>query len=149
MNLPIILVDTREQKPYHFKSCATCSGSLVIKLDYGDYQLKDMQDLIVIERKQSIDELANNLGKDRARFERELERMQECQFKFIIIEDYWSSIWRRSYTKMNPNAIFESIIALELKYDTRFCFVGNRENGHRITRALLLRAYKYRKNGII
>ncbi len=146
---PIIIIDSREQKPYAFRSCASCAGYEIKKLDYGDYQLKDLPKLIVIERKQNMVELAGNLGKGRDRFERELTRMRICKFKFVIVEDYYSSIWNNLYGKMNPNAMFESIIALELKYDTRFKFVGKREMGHKITCSLLLKAFKYYMEGKI
>lgn len=147
--LPTIIVDSRENKPYAFRKSKNCAGCEIGKLDYGDYQIKDMPDLIAIERKQNITELCGNLGKNRKRFERELERMSAAKFRYVIVEDYWSSIWRAHYTRMHPNSIFQSIISLELKYGVHFIFAGTREMAHQITRSLLLKSFKYRMDGKI
>lgn len=152
-NLPTIVRDTREKadKGYRFIASKTCAGMVTEKLDYGDYALKDHLDLIAIERKASVIELCNNLGKHRDRFERELQRMVDADVKhrYIIVEDYWSSALKKQrFTRMHPNAVFESIIALMIKYDVHFIFAGKHETAHRITRSLLLRTYKeYVSNG--
>lgn len=148
---PIILRDSRE-KPghgYKFIKCSTCQGMEVTKLDFGDYAIKDQPDLVVVERKQSVAELCNNLGRYRERFEDELKRMvaANVERKYMVIEDYWTSIFRQKYTKMHPNAIFESIIGLSVEYGLQTIMSGNAEMGHRITRSLLLKAWKYRCEG--
>lgn len=143
------MVDSREKSPYKFNKCKNCAGCETSKLDYGDYQIKGMPELIAIERKKDVIELGGNLGKKRERFERELQRMQSAKFRFIVVEDYWSSIFRLRYSRIHPNALFESIIALELKYGVHFIFAGNRAMAHKITRSLLLRAYKYKSEGKI
>lgn len=151
-NRPIILRDSREKQGYQFNKCSRCMGTEDCKLDYGDYQIKDHPCLIVIERKKSVLELCKNFGKERERFKREFIRMNEagCKFKYVIVEDYYSSINRiRKYSRMSPTAIFESIIAFELKYNVHFIFAGTRKYAHDITRSLLLRAYEYLQEGII
>ena len=151
--LPIILIDSREKKGhrYKFNRTDTCGGSEVCKLEFGDYVLKYHPNLIVIERKKSIDELCGNLGKNRDRFERELQRMVDagCKFKYIIVEDYYSSINKPRFSKMHPKAIFSSMIALELKYGIHFIMAGSRTNAKKITKALLLKAYDYKLRGVI
>jgi ERCC4-type nuclease len=148
--LPLIIIDQREQEPYSFRRSKNCLGGVCgFRLMYGDYQLFGYPDLIAIERKHNVTELCGNLGKNRKRFERELERMQNAQFRYVIVEDYWSSIWRAKYTRMHPNAIFQSIIALELKYGVHFTFTGNRKIAHQLTRSLLLKAHKYCAEGKI
>lgn len=147
--LPTIIVDTREQEPFEFRATDRCAGSESSKLDCGDYAIKDHTELIVIERKKGVDELCGNFGANRERFERELERMKTIRFKYVVVEDYWSSIFKPSYSRMPPNVIFESIFALELKYGIHFIFAGSRTMAHNITRSLLLRAYKYKMEGIL
>lgn len=147
--LPTIIVDTREQEPYEFKATEHCAGFIVEKLDCGDYGLKECPNLIVVERKKSVDELCGNFGINRERFERELERMKEVKLKYIVVEDYWSSIFKPHFSHMPANVIFESIFALELKYNIHFIFAGTRSMAHNIVRVLLLRAYKYHVGGII
>ena len=146
--LPTIIVDTREQHPFEVIATERCAGMESIKLDCGDYAIKDHLDLIVIERKKGVDELTGNFGANRERFERELELMKNIRFKYIVVEDYWSSIFKPSFSRMPPNVIFESIFALELKYNVHFIFAGSRTMAHNITRSLLLRAYKYKMEGV-
>lgn len=144
--LPTIVIDTREQEPYDFKAGKSVQAIVHEKLDHGDYGLKDYAHLITIERKKSVDEISSNLGKHRARFIRELERMQSSKKRYIVIEDHWSSIYRKNrYSKVHPNAIFESILALCMEYDVHVIFAGSRKMAHKIVRSLLLRAFKYRE----
>lgn len=144
-NLPTIIIDTREQKPYLFRANANLAGAVRQKLDYGDYSVAGIEHIICIERKQDVDELCNNLGRNRARFIRELERMQASKLRYIVVEDYWSSVFRPKRSKMNPKSIFESIMAFSTKYGVHFIFAGNRKMAQRIVRGLLLKAYKYRE----
>lgn len=148
-SLAVILIDSREKQPFNFRASANLAGCETIKLDHGDYQIKGHPDLITIERKNSITELCNNIGKDRDRFERELSRMQNTKLKYVIVEDYWSSVWSPKYTKLSSNFIIASIISFEFKFGIRFILAGNRESAHRITRELLVRAHKYRTEGLI
>jgi ERCC4-type nuclease len=153
--VPIIIRDTREKPEhgYYFLKNENCGGTEEAKLDYGDYQIKGHPDLIVIERKRSLDELSDNLGKHRDRFERELKRMvmAKCKYRYVVIEDYLSSLYkkRNRYSRMHPNSLFGSIIGLELKYRVHFIFAGTREWGRAITRKLLLKAYEYRMEGLV
>lgn len=151
--VPTIIRDTREKDDhgYKFKASTSCAGMVEEKLDFGDYAIQHHLDLIIIERKASVTELCNNIGKHRERFERELQRMVDAKVarKYIVIEDYYSSIFRQKYTKMKPSAIFESIMAFQVKYGVAFLFVGTKEMGHKVTRSLLLKAYKYRCGNLI
>lgn len=144
-DLPTIVRDSREKPShgFHFRASKTCAGMVVEKLDAGDYAIKDWPNLIVIERKNSITELCGNLGKNRARFERELERMKDVKFKYVVVEDYWSSIKNPKYTKMRYASILGSIASIEIKYGVHFIFAG--KMGQEISRALLLKAWKYRE----
>lgn len=151
--LPVIIRDSREKQDYgfNFRKSKNCAGMIVQKLDFGDYAIQGHENLIVIERKQSVTELCGNLGKNRERFIRELERMNaaECKFKYVIIEDYYSSIDKQKYTRMRPNAIFQSIMSFEIKYGVHFVFAGGHARAHEITRSLLLWAHRYKMNGTI
>lgn len=145
-NRPTIIIDTREQEPYRFRASATVEAVVHEKLDHGDYSIKGYEHLISIERKKSVDEIAANLGRHRERFKSELERMQKSARRYIVIEDHWSSIHnKKRFSKVHPNAIFESIIAMAMKYNVHVYFAGSRKNAHRIVRSLLLRAWKYRE----
>ncbi len=73
----------------------------------------------------------------------------ECRFKYVIVEDYYSSIYRQKFSQLHPNSIFESIHSLEIKYGVHFIFAGTAQMAQRIARSLLLKAHKYHKDGII
>lgn len=140
--LPLILYDTREQKPFLFKKSKNCAGIKKETLWPGDYQIANHADLIVIERKQSMDELARNLGKHRKRFVKELEAMQAFKHKFVVIEDHWMSIMDSGFSTMHYNALLGSITTFMIRYDVEFIFAGNRRWAQRITRKLLTTAYE-------
>ena len=147
-DLPVILKDSREKDDhgYNFIASANCAGMEVIKLDYGDYAIKGHLNLITIERKKTVTELCLNLGKNRNRFIAEIERMVRagCKRKYVVVEDYYSSIFNQRFSKIPPNTLLESINSLSLKYNIHFIFAGNKAMAHKIVRSLLLKAYKYR-----
>ena len=85
-----IIKDTREQEGYTFEPSSsryhTCKGMVSRKLDTGDYSIEGLEDKLCIERKASVVEFANNVGHDQARFLKEIDRMQQFPYKFMIFE---------------------------------------------------------------
>lgn len=89
-----VIIDTKEQQPWDFSIYDACAGSIDQHLDEGDYtssfvlEQEELLDekILRIERKASTAELATNLGKDSDRFYREMERMADYRYKFIICE---------------------------------------------------------------
>ena len=80
-----IIIDTREKTPWYFNS--TSATTTFRKLDTGDYSIDGYEDILCIERKKSVSEIANNITDPR--FKRELERMAEFKHKILILEfDY-------------------------------------------------------------
>ena len=80
-----IIIDTREQTPWHFEK--TSATTTFRKLDTGDYAIDGMEDILCIERKKTVSEIATNITD--SRFKRELERMAEFRHKILILEfDY-------------------------------------------------------------
>ncbi len=80
-----IIIDTREKYPWLFES--TSASVISQKLDTGDYSIEGLEDLLCIERKRNVAELAGNITT--ARFKNELERMSQFKYKFLILEfDY-------------------------------------------------------------
>lgn len=74
----IVLVDTKEQMPWHFEGAKNQS------LKTGDYTLEGFENILCIERKRNTGEFAKNICE--ARFVRELERMIPFKYSFIICE---------------------------------------------------------------
>ena len=79
-----VIRDTREKSGWDFKETEYCQGMLERKLDTGDYSIEGLEDILCIERKGSVSELANNIVDKR--FDRELERMANFEYKFLVLE---------------------------------------------------------------
>lgn len=58
-----VIQDTREQKGWYFSEYDKCNGMEQGSLKTGDYTLKGFEDMVCIERKFSVEEIATNLGK--------------------------------------------------------------------------------------
>lgn len=82
----MIIIDTREKAPLSFSFYQLATK--VAKLDYGDYAIFGLEDKLSIERKASTSELSLNLctKSGRARFERELVRMEGVERKVLLCE---------------------------------------------------------------
>jgi hypothetical protein len=81
-----VVRDTREKKGHgwFFDVTPTCEGTVRIKLDEGDYAIEGYENLMVIERKGSISEWANNVMEKR--FENELQRLLNIKKVWIVLE---------------------------------------------------------------
>jgi ERCC4-type nuclease len=79
-----IIVDTREQQPWKIDGRNWAGEVLVQKLDTGDYSLAGLTHLVVVERKKSVSEIAQNLFDER--FERELGRMEAIAHPFVYLD---------------------------------------------------------------
>ena len=83
----VALVDTREQKPLCLDPLSTEPASL----QTGDYSLAGLRDLVAVERK-SLEDLVAWVGRERARFERELHRLRGFRHRLLIIGSDWGTI---------------------------------------------------------
>ena len=142
-DLPIIIRDTREKHGFNFRKTDNCGGTIEQKLDSGDYSVMGLENYIVIERKHSMDELCSNLGANRKRFLRDIDRMQHIKYKILLIEDYASSIYNHHFSKMSGSSVLGSLVSLMLKHNIHIIFAGTRKHAQDIARKLLLKAYKY------
>lgn len=114
------------------------------KLDTGDYMLDGRPEL-VIDRKQSLSELAHNLlSADRARFYREIRRAREQGIRLIILCEEGISVrtladvqkWKPKYGKVTGKALAGAIYKLEIGYGVPVVFCGKRSTGKRIVELL-------------
>lgn len=125
-----IIIDTREQKPWAFASCNTIKK----KLDTGDYSIEGLEELLCIERKNSVSEIANNISE--TRFKDEIERMSKYLYRFILLEfslqdvlDYPkgsgvpSRLWNK--IKIRPLYILKYLTELQTKHDIHVIFCDN------------------------
>lgn len=135
VNNIIVLVDTREQKNDHILEYFDKFNIKykLQKLDYGDYSFMIAKNkvvnydiyfdnIFVIERKNSIDELAGNFGKDRSRIKSEFSHLKMLDIKsYIFVEDnlFDKHIREGTYrSKFSPQSLYSSLKAFENKYNT-------------------------------
>jgi DNA excision repair protein ERCC-4 len=131
----IVIIDTREQAPYTFEGydAQTERGTLAT----GDYSLAGFEDRIAIERK-SLDDLIVCLCHERERFERELHRAKALDYFAVVVEASFAEVLSgRFRSRMQVNAVVESISAFSVRYRAPFFFAGNRQAGERLTYSLL------------
>lgn len=81
-----VIKDTREKDGWFFSKYDKCEGMDVSTLHTGDYTIKGYEDVICIERKASVSEIAMNLGKKKSAFYREMERIKDYDFKYMLLE---------------------------------------------------------------
>lgn len=156
-----IIVDTREKKNSHIIStldARRCPYS-AHKLDYGDYTCTYdtseksgilFADKVVIERKANLDELAGNITKERARFDREFQRAGAAGAKvFLMVEGgSYDDIRRHFYrSQMPPNAYLNTLFSWQQKYNITISFVSREFAGDYIYGTLFMALKNYLLHG--
>jgi len=107
----IAIIDTREQLPLSLEfldgeAIPTERGTLAT----GDYSIKGLENLVAVERK-SLPDLMGCIGRDRERFEREIQRMKGIPSRCLVVEASWDEIGRGEYrSKVNPRAAIGTLI---------------------------------------
>ena len=115
---PIIITDSREQMPLKFANLPVESGTLYS----GDYSIKGMEEVFVIERK-TISDLVGSLTSGRDRFMNELHRLRGYRFRRLLIVGSRNEIETGSYrSRTKPRAVLASLAAVEARYDIPVIF---------------------------
>jgi len=134
---PIVAIDTREQKPYRF------SPSEVKTLRAGDYSVVGLEERVAIERKSKSDAYSS-LGKGRARFERELQRLAKLDCAAVVIEaSLQDFLDAPAFSRLSPRAAVHSLIAWSVKYRVHVFFAGDRRHAKAVTLGLLEKYWTY------
>lgn len=145
-----IQIDTREKKNEHIIAVLENSGIMCLhsKLPFGDYMNLD-NPRTVIERKNSLCELATCLCKDHERFRNELKNAQSYGIHIIIliedsdgrnsVEDIKS--WVNPFKKKNPHAVsgetlYKILVSMQDKYCFDIEFTSKAASGSRIIQLL-------------
>lgn len=142
-----IIIDTREQTPWEFGYHDTAKQ----KLDTGDYSMVGFENIVAVERKKSVSELATNLSE--SRFEDVLDRLSSIKHPYMIfefdIDDVYafpvgSDIPKRMWDKLriSGNYIIKRLIEIQLKYNIQVIFCGDASNAERFTVSLMKRIYE-------
>lgn len=111
------------------------------KLYVGDYQNLDNPKL-VIDRKQNLNEVCNNVCQDHKRFVAEIERANEAGIKLIFLVEHGAGIkyledvnkWYNPRLKTSPLAVsgqrlFKILYSIQKKYGVEFMFCIKAETG--------------------
>jgi len=144
-----VIRDTREQEKgdgWWFPESTLCAGTVVQTLKTGDYTLEGFEETFVIERKSGSAEIAQNITEKR--FVRELERLEEFKYPFIIAACTWDDIYnfpkgsdipQRVWPKLRAKNFFmvKTLLEYQLKYKTRIILAGS--HGQDIAKSLFKR----------
>lgn len=110
-DLPVILIDTREQRPLRF----TRYPSEVQGLTTGDYSVKGYESDFAVERK-SLDDLAQSLTSERERFMREVDRLRGFAFARLLIIGSPAALELKAYkSRVSPQALTASLLSIEAR----------------------------------
>ena len=142
-----IIIDTREQQAWEFHRHSTANK----KLDTGDYSLGGLEDVLCIERKKSVSEIASNITEKR--FEDVLERMTKYKYTYMIFEFSITDVlmypqgseiprhkWK--YIRISPNFILKKLSEYMVNYNIKIIFGDSPKNAEKIAMALMRRVYE-------
>jgi len=153
--MSLILVDTREHKDAitNILSSFLKSGYEYerSKLYFGDY-MEYGNPLLVIDRKQNIQELAQCCASDHERFKRELERAKKVGAHLVILveqdryqdRDEWIRVqtiedlmrWSSPHTQVRGEKVYRVLASWMAKYPISVRFCHKRDTGKEIIRIL-------------
>lgn len=140
---PIIIRDTREQKE---GGRWTFQNMVERTVKTGDYTIEGYEDIFTIERKGSSSEFAANLFQDR--FERELDRMDDMKYPFVLLEFTMAEIadfpvgsgipeWKWKDLKVSNKLFMKKFVEAQMRHKAHFILCGS--NGQFVARSLFKR----------
>ncbi len=135
----VIIVDTREQKNEHILEWLDGEGIpyIVRKMETGDYSFElpkyptlNLDEKILIEKKNSLSEIAGNFTGGRERFIREFERVADDQkFHLLIEEATWKRVANGTYrSKLPPRSMRASLLTFSIRYSVPLWMVTKAES---------------------
>lgn len=133
-----VLVDTREQKnehlieyfkenkiPYQIEKLETADYTFILP----NFPELGMDKKILVEKKNSLDEISGNFAKDRERFTREFERITDEKIHLVIENATWKKLMGHSYRSMlSPRSFLASLLTWNIRYNCPIWFVGKEES---------------------
>lgn len=145
---PIIQIDTREQRPLDIRGYETERVTLPV----GDIGIRGQSSWDspnwVVERK-SLDDLVQSLTHGRARFEREILKMRQFNFKALVIEAERGQVEIGDYrSAARPNSILQSLTALIVRQNLHVLWCGSHEGAARMVESLIRHHVKNLENQI-
>lgn len=156
LNSIVIIVDTREQANTHITDYFTSKkvNFKSEKLDTGDYSLmipanqdlgilRDTYLKVLVERKNSIDELASSIKAER--FENELIRSQESRLTLVVEDKFENLILGQYRSEYSSTALLARLKSFEARYGFTTVFMDKISIGEYIRSHLYYYARAYLK----
>ena len=139
----VIVIDTREQRPYGFTEYNCKLRRNCLKT--GDYSIEGYESSICVERK-SKEDLYQSLGNGRKRFKKEFQRMAEYEYRALVIEATLQDLMiPPNYSSMAASSVINSVISWGIRYGVQVYFAGSRILGECLTYRILEK-FLYNKN---
>ena len=152
----VCLCDSREQPTARAKKRLESIGLPIerVALPFGDYSSRcgalDLSNIVAVERKMDLSELAHCYCQDRPRFEREFARAKAANAKlYLLIEN---ASWEKAYSglyrsKMRPESLVASITAWLARYRCQLIFCKEETSG-KLIHDILYREMKQALEGL-
>lgn len=148
----VVQIDTREKARAIRQIIRTFDAKGVkhytSKLFVGDYMALD-NPKVIVDRKQNLLEVCNNVCQDHERFRQELKRAADCGIKLIILVEHGEGIasledvifWENPRLAKSPKALtgerlYKILRTVERKYGCVFAFCDKRDTGKEIMKWL-------------
>ena len=135
-----VVVDTREQEPYHFDPESVTAVRRA--LHAGDYSLEGWEDQVAVERK-TLEDLVGTVIRSRKRFSKELERLAGFESACILVEASLSDILAERYRSgAHPNAVLGAVLSIVVDFDIPVFFCSDRQSACRFVEGYLRRVHR-------
>jgi len=134
----VIIVDTREQKPYDFGAILTEKCCLRA----GDYSIQGLEQSIAVERK-TVDDFVSSIIHERERFFAELSLLQAYDHACIVVESNLTDILAARYhSKTHPSSVLGTIVSIHLRFGIPVFLCDDRAGGQIFTLRYLKLAHE-------
>lgn len=133
------IIDTREQRPLDLSPLRSERGTLPT----GDYSVRGLENVVAIERK-SADDLLACVGRERERFDREVQRLLAYPVRALVIEADWPFFERGDWRgELTPAHVIGSLVGW-IATGLPIVMAGDHERAGRFVGRLLFTAARRR-----
>jgi DNA excision repair protein ERCC-4 len=134
---PIIVIDTREQRPYTFSE-ARVGGVVHAALPAGDYSVQGCETQIAVERK-SLPDYISTVIHAQERFGRELALLKTYPRAWIVVEGSLDDVLQGRYdSRVTPQSLLAITASLMTRYAIPVLFAGDRPSARALVEELLV-----------
>lgn len=142
----VYLIDSREKLPL------SIPNSKKTYLEYGDYSIKGLENIVSVERKSIQDWVSSITGQNRKNFENRIERaIKKLKFYAIVIDGSYSELGdsKNWFGDTKASSVKGTATKWIVKYSIPIIFSDSRENSSEIIQSLLKGYLYYHKEILI